>query len=362
MTLNSKTPVYSMFFSGCPVLFHDVPRAFVRSCIMPLILALLLPACASDPAGATALGDPAPPLEIKEWLRGEPVTPGDNKHCLLVEFWSTQCPHCVNSIPDLSFLQEVYHKKGLIVLGITSNSAEQVKTFLEEEKNAKDINYRLAIDAQDGLTKNLFMRGFGVQGVPHAFLMDKKGRIIWEGHPRDGMAEAVEQVIAGTYDLTRAMNEDTAEALLDIYVYLNIRTHEKDLITAAGDRMMEKAGDNQRILNQIARTLTTDLRVDTEFSRKTARDAIEKAYALSRGENPVILETYAKILFRDGKMEEATKILMKLKDMVEKRQKQRADQKAEESAEAAEPETPKSPAASGGISPPESASAPAAEE
>ena len=39
------------------------------------------------------------------------------------------------------------------------------------------MEYHVAIDK-----KNLAGK-FGVQGIPHAFVVDKAGKITWQGHP-----------------------------------------------------------------------------------------------------------------------------------------------------------------------------------
>ncbi|CAL5985936.1 FixW_protein [Hexamita inflata] len=44
--------------------------------------------------------------------------------------------------------------------------------------------YNLAVDSTG--TLNDFMEQQGVDGIPHAFLFDKTGALVWQGHPMDG--------------------------------------------------------------------------------------------------------------------------------------------------------------------------------
>ena len=72
-----------------------------------LIAALFVGAGAwSVRADNLGLGDPAPKLEVKSFVKGEPVSefePGKN---YVVEFWATWCPPCRTSIPHLTELQK----------------------------------------------------------------------------------------------------------------------------------------------------------------------------------------------------------------------------------------------------------------
>ena len=44
-----------------------------------------------DPPPSLTLGDAAPPLQVREWLKGTPVQKFEKGRVYVVEFWATWC-------------------------------------------------------------------------------------------------------------------------------------------------------------------------------------------------------------------------------------------------------------------------------
>ena len=152
-----------------------------------MIVATTLPIWAQNKVPDLSLGDPAPRLEIT-MIKGEPVDihNGKGKNVFVVEFWATWCPACRASIPHLTELQEKYGDEGLVVLGISIEEPDDVTAFLNEA-GAK-MDYAVAVDRSQK-TAYSYMVPFDENSIPHAFVVDKYGNLVWHGHPADPTME-----------------------------------------------------------------------------------------------------------------------------------------------------------------------------
>jgi thiol-disulfide isomerase/thioredoxin len=121
------------------------------------------------------------PLEGLTWIRGGPVTltPG-NVH--VVEFWATWCPPCRVSIPHLTELQKKYKDKGVTFVGISDESPNVTRPFVEQMGDRMD--YSVASDAQRDVYRG-YMDAFHQEGIPTAFIVNAAGKVAWVGHPMD---------------------------------------------------------------------------------------------------------------------------------------------------------------------------------
>lgn len=135
-------------------------------------------------AASLETGAKAPEIAVNEWLRGDAVSleKGAGKNVYLVEFWATWCPHCVESLPELSKLQKKYKDEGLVVAGITDESPETVNAFLK--KQGKKVDIRIGLDSEQK-TYGRFFKGGESVSIPSVFLIGRDGKILWKGHPAD---------------------------------------------------------------------------------------------------------------------------------------------------------------------------------
>lgn len=160
------------------------------------------------------LGDPAPALQIAEWVKGGPVdlAAGKGKKVFVVKFWATWCPPCRTSIPHLTELQKKFKGKDVVFVGISDEKLAVVKPFVE--KQGDKMEYVVAID-KDRKTSAGYMQAFGVNGIPHAFVVDKEGRIVWQGHPMADLEQTIQQVLDGKYDMSKAKRRAEAQQLME---------------------------------------------------------------------------------------------------------------------------------------------------
>jgi thiol-disulfide isomerase/thioredoxin len=253
----------------------------------------------------TGIGQKAPALEGLSWIKGTPVSIEAGK-AYVVEFWATWCPPCRESIPHLTELQKLYADK-ITFIGVSSETAEKVKPFVE--KMGAVMDYRVAVDKQGKVTQN-YSQAHNLQGIPHAFIVDQKGRIVWYGHPLEGMDQVLTQVAAGTFDFEAyARQKAEAEALEKQLTGWYTQYFEMLQIEGSGPQtdkiatsFIEKA--HPEALLAFAWNILIKHKNDPQ-SLKLALAAAEKANLITAGTEPVVLDTYATALFENGKPSEA---------------------------------------------------------
>jgi len=164
-------------------------------------------ASAEPTAPPITVGSKAPPITAAAWIKGDPLPAADAGKVWVVEFFATWCVPCRRSMPKLSALATKFGSQGLWVVGVASvepRGEPDVREFARA--NAERIAYSIAWDA-DGRTREFWMIASGNTAIPTAFIVDRTGTIVWLGNPLYPVGEfeqAVEQVMAGTYDLEAA--------------------------------------------------------------------------------------------------------------------------------------------------------------
>jgi thiol-disulfide isomerase/thioredoxin len=123
-----------------------------------------------------------PPLEL-QYLDAAPEVSGKP---LLLEFWATWCGPCRTSIPHLNEINKRFKDRGLVIVGVTDEDPKTVRQFTREVP----IEYSAAIDPNGKLSRH-----FGISGIPHAFLVNKSGQIVWEGHPMSLNDAEIEKIL-----------------------------------------------------------------------------------------------------------------------------------------------------------------------
>lgn len=122
--------------------------------------------CLVDASPGSAGSKPAQmlcPLDSVEWfntdgpvswqtLRGRPV---------LLEVWATWCSVCLKQVPKLNALQRKYADRGLVVIGVTDESAEKAHAYV------KRYQMEYVVCANQKLT--------GIHALPTTLLIDGNG-------------------------------------------------------------------------------------------------------------------------------------------------------------------------------------------
>ena len=139
---------------------------------------------------AASIGDPAPKIEAKKWVQGGPVEIKDGQ-VTVIEFWATWCPPCRASIPHINELYKQFKDKNVAFVGVSDEKTKDVSMFIK--KMGDKMQYPVAI-GKETLSAG-YLGAFGVEGIPHAFVIDATGHIAWHGHPMGGLDEAVQAAV-----------------------------------------------------------------------------------------------------------------------------------------------------------------------
>lgn len=276
----------------------------MKSTLLTFVLAAA--ALTISQTSAAELGMDAPPLNIAKYVKGGPVdlAKGKGTRTYVVEFWATWCPPCRMSIPHLTEIQKKFKDKNVTVIGVSDESVDDVAPFVKEMGDKMD--YVVALDDEQK-TFLSYMAAFEQDGIPTAFIVDKTGRIVWYGSPLEDLEDVLGDVVAGKFDVNayKAQQEKLRQYVADLNNYLNQTVEEtySDKAKADGAKLVETC-DRKEVLDQLAWIVMTNPRVKHRDTALAMR-AVKKAYQLTGGKDPSILETYARALFVTGDREKA---------------------------------------------------------
>ena len=65
------------------------------------------------------------------------------------------------------------------------------------------MHYHVACDPNKK-SSELTCVPYGQRGIPTAFVVDRKGRVVWLGHPMAGLGKVLQQILDRTYDMQKA--------------------------------------------------------------------------------------------------------------------------------------------------------------
>ena len=316
-----------------------------------LLIAGVILAFAARTAEATlTVGDPAPKLQVGEWVQGEPVREFDANHVYIVEFWATWCGPCRASIPHLNELAEKFKNKGVIAIGqdVWEEDHSAVAPFVK--KMGDKMTYRVTLDNGTGRAGDMsdtWMKAAGQNGIPTAFVINKQGRIAWIGHPMRLTEQLLEEILAGKFDMAgfakeyeQAQQEQKQQSRLNQKLRTAMREKNWDAAEAAvaelektvPERARDQFGmtrlqillgrknydgaynlaeslstaqpNNVWLQNNLAWFIVTRPDLEKRFF-VLAEKMAERANTVTRGKEPVILDTLAHAQFINGKTDDA---------------------------------------------------------
>jgi len=93
---------------------------------------------------------------------------------LIVNFWASWCPPCVEEMPTLDKISQEYASKNVLIVGIGIDSPSNIREFLEKTP----VSYPIVIGGLEG--SNLSKQMGNTQGaLPYTVIINSKGKSIY---------------------------------------------------------------------------------------------------------------------------------------------------------------------------------------
>lgn len=156
-------------------------RRTMKNTLRSLALMVCLGLCFTESQGAVAM----PAFSLPTAVDGSVVTSDAYRgKAMLITFFATWCPPCLQEIPALKELHAKFQRKGfaVVALSVDEGGAGAVARLV---KNA-EINYQVLM-ADSKTTRNFG----GVVAIPTSFLVNKNGQVVkkYPGFAPHGLLE-----------------------------------------------------------------------------------------------------------------------------------------------------------------------------
>jgi peroxiredoxin len=117
-----------------------------------------------------AVGDTAPNFRIMA-DNGQTITRSNFGGKLLVlNFWATWCPPCIQELPSLDAFAQQMKGKGVVVAGISVDKNEQTyRQFLEQAR----VSFVTARDPEAGISSS-----YGTFKYPETYVITSDGKVV----------------------------------------------------------------------------------------------------------------------------------------------------------------------------------------
>jgi hypothetical protein len=192
-------------------------------------------------------------------------------------------------------------------VAVTTEPAAMVKGYL----TTSGIPIRFAVAADDNRrTYDAYMTAHDVGLIPRSFIVATNGVVLWQGHPKAGLEQALIDVLEGKFDLAEAKKVANAEKMRKEYVALVAAKEASPKAKELGERILADGARNPWLMNNFAWEILTDKQIQTR-DRELALRAAKAACDLTNEQNSSFMDTYARALFDSNKIDQAIKVQKK---------------------------------------------------
>jgi len=156
------------------------------------------------------IGDLAPGLNIKEWVKGTPIDSFKKGKVYVLDFWATWCGPCLAAMPHLSALANQYNGQATFAaIDVKESYAnfarndKQIKDFVDQIGNKMSLNVGLM---EDTSTVRNWLDAFQIRSIPTSYIIDGQGRVAWIGNP-SGVDTVLQKITNNTWDIDKELVE-----------------------------------------------------------------------------------------------------------------------------------------------------------
>ncbi|MGB0867218.1 MAG: TlpA family protein disulfide reductase, partial [Granulosicoccaceae bacterium] len=112
---------------------------------------------------------PAPKLSLATYSGAKYSLDSTPGKVMLLSFWATWCPPCVEELPSMNALAADYAKDDFEILSV---NFQESKTDIESFLQRVDVDFPILLDL-DGIASH----DWHVFSFPSSFILDRRGRI-----------------------------------------------------------------------------------------------------------------------------------------------------------------------------------------
>ena len=145
-----------------------------RNLLLVLLAALILGGAVflvvrRRPPRAVAVGELAPRFELPSLAQGPARLRDFHGQVVVLNFWATWCPPCVEETPSLEKFAEQLRPAGVTVIGV---SVDQDQEAIEKFVLAFHLTFSIARDPDQVLAGR-----YGTFKFPETYILDRSGRV-----------------------------------------------------------------------------------------------------------------------------------------------------------------------------------------